>query len=68
MKGKVVKEVRYLDEAEMNREGWMRKTVAVEFTDGTILFASSDDEGNDSGALFGRKPDGSPIHLNPRNR
>ncbi len=63
MKGKVVKEVRYLDEVEMSREGWMRKTVAVEFTDGTVLFASCDDEGNDSGALFVRKPDGSPIYL-----
>lgn len=67
MTGKVVHQVRYLDEVEMRREGWMRKTMAVEFTDGTILFASCDDEGNDSGALFARKPDGMPIELHPRN-
>jgi hypothetical protein len=65
MKGKVVKDVRYLDDVEMSREGWMRKTVAVEFMDGTILFASSDDEGNESGALFARKADGSPVHVKP---
>ena len=39
-------------------EGWLRKPVAIEFTDGTILFASCDEEGNDPGALFVREPDG----------
>ena len=63
MKGKVVKEVRYLDEVETRREGWLRRPIAVEFTDGTVLFASCDDEGNDPGSLFARKPDGSPIFL-----
>lgn len=67
MKGKMVKTVRFLDDAELEREGWERKTLAVEFTDGTLLFASCDDEGNDSGALFARKPDGTPIVLWPRN-
>ncbi len=67
MKGKVVKQIRYLDEVEMQREGWLLKTVAVEFTDGTILFASCDYEGNDPGALFARKPDGSPITLEPKH-
>lgn len=66
MKGKVVKEVRYLDDVETQREGWHRNPVAIEFTDGTILFASCDEEGNDPGALFVRKADGTPLDLRPK--
>lgn len=68
MIGKVVKRVRFLTPAELRREGWDAKAVAVEFTDGTVLFASADDEGNDSGVLAARQPDGTAINLWPTER
>jgi hypothetical protein len=32
--------------------GWSRSTVVIFFRDGTYIFPSRDDEGNDAGALF----------------
>jgi hypothetical protein len=68
MIGKVVRRVRFLTPGELRREGWTMKAVAVEFTDGTVLFASADDEGNDSGALFARNADGTSLALWPEER
>jgi hypothetical protein len=34
--------------------GWARRPLVIELDDGTLMFASRDDEGNDGGALFGQ--------------
>jgi hypothetical protein len=61
LKGKVVESVRYLSEEEKDMMGWYNKTIVIQFTDGTIIFPSMDDEGNDGGALFGQSPKGEEL-------
>jgi hypothetical protein len=50
--GKTIANVRYLTEKEMEANGWYSKAPVIIFTDGTYLYPSCDDEGNDAGALF----------------
>lgn len=50
--GKVVKDVRLLTQEEYEREGWYRPTAAIVLNDNSIIYASSDEEGNDGGALI----------------
>ena len=50
--GKTVKLVRYLTEEETEQMGWYHRAIMIEFTDGTQIVPSADDEGNDAGALF----------------
>jgi hypothetical protein len=50
--GKTVANVRYLTDKEQQGMGWYRKALVIIFTDGSYMFPSADDEGNDAGALF----------------
>jgi hypothetical protein len=50
--GKTIKSVRYLFTCEMKDLGWSKKSLVIFFTDGSYLFPSNDDEGNNAGALF----------------
>jgi hypothetical protein len=50
--GKVVKTVRFLTNEELASEGWARDTAAIVFNDNSIVYAASDFEGNDGGALI----------------
>lgn len=50
--GKTIAKVRYLTEEEVDYLGWYRKALVIEFTDGSYIFPSADDEGNNAGALF----------------
>ena len=59
--GKKVKAVRYLSKAEADQLGWHSRPLVIEFEDGTLLFPSRDDEGNDGGALLGQKPGGGDL-------
>jgi hypothetical protein len=64
--GKTVKGLRELTAEEMDREAWdgdnlRPNATAIEFTDGSIIYASQDDEGNGPGALFGALADGTPV-------
>jgi hypothetical protein len=52
LRGKTVDHVRYLTEAERNQLGWNGRAVVIVFRDGSYVFPSRDDEGNDAGALF----------------
>jgi hypothetical protein len=52
LKGKTIKTCRYMTDAEMQKFGWYKCPLMILFTDGTVLYASTDDEGNDGGALF----------------
>jgi hypothetical protein len=65
--GATVTEVRPMTEAELDREGWELdrhgERTAVVFSDGTVLYASRDDEGNGPGAIFGVTKDGTTFTL-----
>lgn len=50
--GKKVTEVRYLTENEQSHLGWNGASLVLFFDDGSYIFPSSDDEGNDAGAFF----------------
>ena len=64
MIGKKVVEVRALTDVEMAYQGWeYGGTTALVFDDGTIIFASCDDEGNGPGRMFGTTPDGKDIFI-----
>ena len=45
-------EVRYLNEKEKSDLGWNNSSLVIFFDDGSYVFSSADDEGNDAGALF----------------
>ena len=53
--GRKIVAVRQMTKTEVEFEGWFRGTTIYELDDGTLIYPSQDDEGNDSGALFGRK-------------
>lgn len=50
--GRKIVAVRYMTEAEVEELGWYGSAVVVILDNGLALFPSSDDEGNDAGALF----------------
>lgn len=50
--GKTIKNVRYMTNEEMEDHLWDKKTLVIFFTDGSYIYASSDDEGNSAGALY----------------
>jgi hypothetical protein len=47
-----------MTKAECKNMGWESRPLAIFFTDGSYVFPSMDDEGNDGGALFGTTKDG----------
>jgi len=51
LKGKTIKSCRYLTEKECKDLDWYSSPLVIEFSDGTCIFAQSDDEGNNGGAL-----------------
>jgi hypothetical protein len=60
--GKKVSAVRYLGKREADEGcGWSSRSIVIVFDDGTMVFPSRDDEGNDAGALFGQGPDGESL-------
>lgn len=50
--GKVIVAVRYLTEEEREELGWYNRSIVIQLNDGTLIWPSQDDEGNDAGALF----------------
>ena len=50
--GRKIVAARYMTPEDMDGLGWDRKALVLELDDGHLLFPSSDDEGNDAGALF----------------
>lgn len=50
--GRKIKGVRYMNTEEMQSHGWYSRPFLIELDNGTILYSSRDDEGNDGGALF----------------
>lgn len=53
--GLTISKVRSLTAAEVQVEGWDSKhAICMELSDGSVIYASQDYEGNGPGALFGR--------------
>lgn len=53
---KKIIEVRYLTDEEKEMLGWYGRALILILEDGTLIFPSTDDEGNDAGALLGQTP------------
>ena len=51
LKGKTIKEVRYLTKKECDESMWYKRPVQIIFTDGHFIIPMADDEGNDGGAM-----------------
>lgn len=54
--GKTIKYVRYMTDAELEDLGFETSNLAIFFTDGSFMYASMDDEGNDSGVICTNDP------------
>ena len=52
LKGRKIVAVRYLTTEEAEHMGWYSRCVVMQLDDGTLVFPSTDDEGNNAGALF----------------
>lgn len=66
--GKKIVRVRKMTKAEADSEGWnLANQVAsvLVLNDGTRIYASSDDEGNNIGTLFGMDKKGSGFYIVP---
>jgi len=50
--GRTIRSVRYLTEEEQKDLYWSSKAIVLFLDNGTCVFPSRDDEGNDAGALF----------------
>ena len=52
LEGKTIKSAKYMTQKRAEARGWYSRPVEIEFTDGTSMLLSSDDEGNNGGAAF----------------
>jgi len=59
--GRKIKGVRWLTDKEAEQMGWYSRPIVIHLDDGSMIFPSQDDEGNDGGALFGQGPDGKDL-------
>ncbi len=50
--GRTISNLRYLTDSECEEIGWYHSAVVLILDDGTAIWPSADDEGNDAGALF----------------
>jgi|TARA_R110002020_G_scaffold168670_1_gene357572 hypothetical protein len=50
--GKRIIQVRYMNQKELDDLGWEQTPLVIFFNDGSYMFPSQDDEGNDGGSLF----------------
>ena len=68
--GKLVRNVRLMHPAELAREGWAadQDVAALEFTDGSLIYAACDPEGNGPGALFGVTAKGRTCWISPAKK
>lgn len=64
--GLTVAGIRYLTAEESRAEGWSAESVvAVVLSDGSLIYASQDYEGNGPGALFGKDSHGATFWITP---
>ena len=67
--GQKVAAIRNMTKEELAEEGWEfsnpLSTTVIVLSNGTLLYASADEEGNGPGALFGKHPDVGGIYVHP---
>jgi hypothetical protein len=61
--GRKIIGVRWMTDSQREELGWYSAAVLFMLDDGTLLWPSADDEGNDAGALFGVSQSGEEITL-----
>ncbi len=59
--GKTIVGARYMTEEEVKAMGWGQSVLVIELDDGSLLYPSMDDEGNDGGAMFGQTKGGAEL-------
>ena len=47
-----------MSKSEAEDLGWYNRPLVIIFEDNSLIYSSTDDEGNDGGALFGLSKDG----------
>ncbi len=52
LEGRTISRVRYLTKKEMERLNWSKRCVVMVLDNGTIVYPSADDVGNEAGVLF----------------
>jgi len=53
--GKTIKAVGWMTKDEAVHLGWQySRPIVIEFSDGSMIYPSADDEGNDGGTMFGQ--------------
>ena len=50
--GKKIISANYMTDTEMIDLGWSRRALIIMFDDNNVMYASTDDEGNNAGVLF----------------
>lgn len=53
--------VRYMTEKEQAEVGWSYRPIVLHLDNGSMIYPSMDDEGNDAGALFGQDKKGKEL-------
>lgn len=59
--GRKIVMARYMTEEEAEGMGWYHKPVVLQLDNGSVIYPSMDDEGNNGGALFGNDELGKAI-------
>ena len=57
LKGRTIIQLRYMTDKEADGIGWVSRPLVLQLDNGSIIFPSQDDEGNDGGTLFGQNRD-----------
>ena len=52
LKGRTISSIRYMSQEEANDLCWDSRPLVLHLDNGTMLFMSRDEEGNDGGSLF----------------
>jgi hypothetical protein len=50
--GRRILKVRYMTQKEAEEMGWDNRAIVIGLDNGTVIFPSMDDEGNNAGAIF----------------
>ena len=58
LEGRTIVSVRYLKKEEMEDMGLYQRPLVMQLDDGSLLYPSKDDEGNDGGTMFGQSSKG----------
>lgn len=61
--GRKIVGTRYMTDEEVEQLGWDSAALVIILDNGTLIYPSQDDEGNNAGAIFGNTKGGEEITL-----